>query len=644
MNILDRLPFARIIFADAEFHSRPGELVTPICYVAKEHRTGQVWRVGMGEFGAAAPHPTDKQTVLISYSITAEMSVFEACRWRRPSRAIDLFAEHRVNINGLSCRDLGFPPDAKEFTLWSARGAMVCHGLDPTSSILKQDLYELTIERGPPYSMAELKQIMSACERDVDDLIKLAERMFPRILEREHGLVHALNRGGSGIGMAASEAAGIPIDAPRLRRLRKHWDGIRDMLAADTDREYGIFDGHEIDQGKFSAFLDKHRIAWPRTPKTGELCTDKDTFKDMARGAHHALLNPLREALSTLGQMRLNDLQVGSDGRNRAALKPFWAKTGRCQPSSSHYIFGNATWYRGLIKPGPGRAILYADWRCQEIGIEAVLSQDPAMLEDLASADFYISFAIRAGRLPPDATKDTHELERGPFKTVALGVGYGMQKKSLSERLAITSPEARELLRLHRAAYPKFWAWNDDVVHYGTLRSKLWTTYGWELNITADTKIKTLRNFLMQANAAEMLRLACRYFLERGGFDKGFLLAGPVHDALLVECSADALGEAEEFTVGVMQAASRAVLGGFALGVDVKRWRHPERFMDVKRGLPTWNKIMGYLRRMEAVEKSAHSFDLRIRKPQGGGFLYADRIRNRPPVTSISLSSSPIIY
>ena len=66
----------------------------------------------MGDFGAAAPHPTDKQTVLISYSIAAEMSVFEACRWRRPSRAIDLFAEHRVNINGLSCKDLVSPPDA----------------------------------------------------------------------------------------------------------------------------------------------------------------------------------------------------------------------------------------------------------------------------------------------------------------------------------------------------------------------------------------------------------------------------------------------------------------------------------------------------------------------------------------------------
>ena len=183
--------------------------------------------------------------------------------------------------------------------------------------------------------------------------------------------------------------------------------------------------------------------------------------------------------------MRLNDLQVGTDGRNRCSLKPFWAITGRNQPSSSGYVFGNATWYRGLIKPGPGRAIFYADWRCQEIGIEAANSQDPAMLEDLLADDFYIAFGKRGGVLPDDATKETHETERGALKTVALGVGYGMQEQSLAVRLAKTCPEARELLQLHRRTFPRFWQWNDDVVQYGKLYGKIWTTYGWELNVTS---------------------------------------------------------------------------------------------------------------------------------------------------------------
>jgi len=602
VNAIDRLPFARIVFGDAEYVPYPGERVLPVCFVAKEYRTGQVWRVMMGEFGKSAPFPVDKQTLFVSYSIPAELSVFEACGWPRPARMLDLFAEHRLNINGFSCADLSFPSGQKE-SLWSARGAMICHGLDPTPSAMKEALYG-RMEQGPPFTRNELIEIVTVCERDVDDMIRLAARMMPRIWARQHGLAHALNRGASGIGVAAMEATGIPIDTPLLHRLREHWDLIRDQLAADADREYGVFDGHEIDQARFAKFVEKHKIAWPRTPKRGDLCTDKDTFKDMARGAHHKLLNPLRETLATLGQMRLNDLQVGSDGRNRAALHPFWAKTGRNQPSSSKYIFGAATWYRSLIKPGPGRAIFYADWKCQEIGIEAVNSQDPAMLEDVRAKDFYIAFGKRAKVLPDDATKETHAAERGLLKTVALGVGYGMQEQSLAVRLAKTSPEARELLRLHRRTFPRFWQWNNDVVHYGTLHGKLWTTYGWELNITGDTKIKTLRNFLMQGNASEMLRLACRFFVERGGFERDFLLAGPVHDALLVECATEAVPEAISFTRDVMEDASKAVLGGFPLGVDVKIWCHPDRFMDENRGRATWNKIMGYLGRAEAAARA----------------------------------------
>ena len=40
--------------------------------------------------------------------------------------------------------------------------------------------------------------------------------------------------------------------------------------------------------------------------------------------------------------------------------------------------------------------------------------------------------------LPGDATKETHETERGALKTVSLGVGYGMQEQSLAVRLAKT--------------------------------------------------------------------------------------------------------------------------------------------------------------------------------------------------------------
>jgi hypothetical protein len=554
--MLDQLPFARIAVGDSEYLPRPGDLVLPVCFVAKELRSGQVWRQWMGEFGSEPPYPIDKNTLFVAFSIPAELSVSRANGWRDPARALDLFAERRLAVNGLPWRE----------GAWTLLGAMVDHGLDPGPSAIKDAMRDRIIA-GPPFTHNERAEILAYCERDVNGTAQLLERMLPRILSRPHGLVHALNRGSYGIAVAAMEATGAPVDTSTLDRFRFNWPAIKDQLVADGDREYGVFDGHEVDRRRFAEFVARHRIAWPRTEKTGALSLDKDTFKDMARGKHHRLLNPLKELLVTLGQLRLNDLQVGPDGRNRCSLKPFWSKTGRNQPSSSQYIFGNATWYRGLIQAPPGRAILYADWRCQEIGT----------LEALRADDFYIAFGKRARVLPDHATKETHEAERTGLKTVALGVGYGMQERSLAVRLAKTCPEARELLRLHRRTFPRFWAWNDDVVHFAKLNGRLWTTYGWQLAVTepqyeaggrqiGGTKVRTLRNYLMQGNAAEMLRIACYRFVAKGGLDKGFLLCGPVHDALLVECGADAVAEAAQFTTGVNGGGQSCRPRGLQLG------------------------------------------------------------------------------
>jgi DNA polymerase-1 len=198
-----------------------------------------------------------------------------------------------------------------------------------------------------------------------------------------------------------------------------------------------------------------------------------------------------------------------------------------------------------------------------------------------------------------------------------------MQEQSLAVRLAKTCPEARELLQLHRRCFRRFWQWNDDVVLYAKLYGKIWTTYGWELNTTVNSKIQTLRNFLMQANASERLRIACYRFVARGGPQRGFLLAGPVHDALLVETATESIEDAIHFTRSVMEEASRAVLAGFTLGVDIKVWRHPDRFMDEKRGRATWNKIMDYLDRAEADANRPHFHNpLRLDSPTPPYFPY----------------------
>ena len=94
----------------------------------------------------------------------------------------------------------------------------------------------------------------------------------------------------------------------------------------------------------------------------------------------YPIIAPLHELRHALSDMRLNDLAVGDDGRNRTLLSPFASKTGRNQPSNTKFIFGPSVWLRGLIKPPPGYAVAYIDWSNQEFAIAAYLSGDTKMM------------------------------------------------------------------------------------------------------------------------------------------------------------------------------------------------------------------------------------------------------------------------
>ena len=51
------------------------------------------------------------------------------------------------------------------------------------------------------------------------------------------------------------------------------------------------------------------------------------TFRQMAKS--YSLVSPYRELRHSLSELRLNDLQVGRDGRNRRVLSAFRSRTGR---------------------------------------------------------------------------------------------------------------------------------------------------------------------------------------------------------------------------------------------------------------------------------------------------------------------------
>jgi hypothetical protein len=197
---------------------------------------------------------------------------------------------------------------------------------------------------------------------------------------------------------AEIEANGIPIDVDLFARLGQRWSEIRRGLIDVVDADFGVYDGERFVQARFEAYLARRRLPWPRLA-SGAPRLDDDTFRECCKA--HPELNPLRELRYALGQLRLNQLAIGSDGRNRAGLSAFRALTGRNAPSSARFIFGPATWLRSLIKPAEGRAIAYLDFASQEIAIAAALSGDDAMWTAYASGDPYLAFAIQAGLAPP---------------------------------------------------------------------------------------------------------------------------------------------------------------------------------------------------------------------------------------------------
>ena len=265
---------------------------------------------------------------------------------------------------------------------------------------------------------------------------------------------------------AAMERVGIPVDVELLSRLRTHWRGLQRFLIETVDGAYGVYEDGHFRTARFEAMVERRGYVWPRLP-SGALALDAETFRTMA--GLHPELEPLRQLRNTLGELRLHDLAVGPDGRNRVLLSAFRAKTGRNAPSSSKFIFGPATWARFLIKPQPGTAIAYIDWKAQEIGIAAALSGDAKLAAAVLSGDPYLAFAIGAQLAPRGATKATHGALRDRIKASVLGIGYGMSDATLARRLRISNTEARMLLRLHDEAYPAFARWRKNNLNAALL-------------------------------------------------------------------------------------------------------------------------------------------------------------------------------
>ncbi len=261
--------------------------------------------------------------------------------------------------------------------------------------------------------------------------------------------------------------------------------------------EYDVYDGTTFKMDRLEALADAIGAAdrWPRTA-SGQLSLADNDFRFMA--ALYPILEPLRVVYEHVTRMpTLQPLPICSDGRVRLGMREqgwrrvgvdptiltikelgsvgfgaYRAKTGRNQPKAVEFLPAQASWWRGIVAPPTGRVLCYYDYKSQEFGIAAHLSGDQAMIADYASGEVYIPMGIRAGLLPPDATKSTHaDFRNKVLKPILLGLQYGRQPAGIAEALSADDPMAyrrylgiaNRVVENHKHTHRRYWEWNEQV-------------------------------------------------------------------------------------------------------------------------------------------------------------------------------------
>lgn len=483
--------------------------------------------------------------------VTFDANELAACHlalgWRLPERIVDLAVEYRNATNGTT-RPCG--PGLV--------GALLFYGEPPTQGI---------DDSSAPAAVA--RRLLAICN--------LFDAMRPTI-----DLGRALLRGRYMCAVAKIESHGVPVDRARIELLRNAWSNIRDRVFELADQAYGVFKGTRFLPSAFDEWLAHRGMDWPRTAE-GRLELSDGMFRDMAR--RYPALRPLKEILTTLSCFDPHALKVGCDGYNRPYLRPFSSCTGRNQPSSKASVLGSAAWVRYLVRPAPGHALALIDWGQQEFGIAAALSGDSAMMAAYETGDPYLAFAIMAGAAPTDATTATHHDVRERFKACVLGVQYGMGAATLARITGLSQSVAQQLMTQHRSMFGAYWRWSSAVENEALLSRQMASVFGWRISIGPEATPGLIRNFPMQSNGAEMLRLACCLATE-----KGVRVCAPLHDAVLIETPTATAQEAIEVTTDAMAEASSIVLNGFTLRTTCRVIDHPQSLCD-QRGAVVWKYV-----------------------------------------------------
>jgi DNA polymerase I len=541
-----------------------GDLPNPLCMVAyelDEHlrhvRTVRQWR---GEFGVEPPFDIGDDTLVVGYSLQAEMMCFLALGWKFPRH---LFDQHTAYLAASNILEPYAPDEPRKRPPKRLPDACRAYGIEGWEQI---DKTAITKDIGEGrWRVYGREAVLNYCEEDV----RMSALLFKRQLRGRPGLPHASVEhvlhwsNYSAKTVARVQARGMLIDMRLWNLVQENKVAIIRSLLRRFDPSHGGDNPIYTDEGEWSYerferwLVGSGITAWPRLA-SGRLNIDGDAFRLMHHVPGIEGLHALRDSLGVVVRAKL---PIGRDARNRPSLFPFCTATGRNAHAKSLYN-AHAGMRSFMIFPADAIGV-YLDWVSQEVMISAALSGDETLIAD-CRGDIYHALAKLCGLTDDDNIKRwkaENPAVRQRMKTLQLGINYGMSVPSLAKGLGCHPLIASAIIERHKRRYPRFWQWRAEQVQRAMLDRRIETQSGWPLRISTSPNERTLFNFPMQGNGAEMLRLAAWRLCEAG-----IVPSMLVHDALLLEVNnQEEIAEA----IDIMRGAGRDVCDGFEIGVDI---------------------------------------------------------------------------
>jgi DNA polymerase-1 len=571
--------FVNVVVCDFEYEVADGELPNVLCmvaYMVDEHlqhvRTIRMWR---GDFGATPPFDIGDNTLVVAYSAWAEMTCFMTLGWKFPEHIFDQHTAYLAASNILLPHN---PDEVRKRERKRLSDACRAYGIDGWEHIDKESIAKDIGEgRWRDYGR---ERIFEYCEEDVRaSTLLLGAQLrgrpgryghYPADVER---VLHWSNYSAKAV--AQIQARGMPLDMRLWNLVQENKGAVIKYLLRRFDPSYGSDCPIYTPEGEWSyagieRWLASIGAAWPRK-ESSRLDLEGDTFRLMYHVPGVEELHALRDSLGVIVKAKL---PIGRDGRNRPSLFPFCTATGRNAHARS--LYNAHAGMRSFMRFDDDVIGVYLDWRTQEVGIAAALSGDQALMSAYSDGDVYYALTKICGLTngyDRHHWKNNDPTTRQRMKSLQLAINYGMGVPSLARGLDRHPLIASAIIEKHRRAYPRFWQWRDNEVQCAMLDRRMETVFGWPLYLSSSPNQRTLFNFPMQSNGAEMLRLAAWRLCEAG-----IIPSMLIHDGILIEArNEEQITQAME----IMRTAGREVCDGFEIGVDVdQRLERGARYRD----------------------------------------------------------------